>query len=345
LIEKTDNMQALRIMVDTDSGFGSLAMKYLEEIKDEFPKKTIVLYSVTGPSVNSEIYDDERKDLVTALKGYNLPFSVVGFNDLVNAYIPIDLNYSGQLSRNPDFITDFNADSLFHTSSVPALAINDLWSPLAEKKPYQNVDNILNPLVIFHRANILMNNIKMPFIRQNNFDGRIVNLFEDNKVDTCYKAKEFIHLSSPFWGPLHKAKPFNIQIDWSGAVHSKKSKNVVHQEARDFCAEKIGCHSINISEPRTLLPIPFPRYLSPKFDHAGDITPANTNEFVNNLSTLSTLYSTEDTGMIIEKVFLKSLKNMPYKHKIQFLKEDYMEEDDFMEVREKMQYIADAYMD
>lgn len=338
-------MQALRILVDTDSGFGSFAMRYLEEIRDEFPKKTIVLYSVTGPSVNSEIYEDERKSLVTALKGYNLPFSVVGFNELVNAYIPIDLNYSGQINRYPDYITNFDAESLFHTSSIPSLAINDLWAPLSEKKPYQNVDNIISPLVIFQRANILMNNIKMPFIRQNNFDGRVAKLFEENKVDTSYKSKEFIHLSSPFWGPLHKAKPFNIQIDWSGAIHSKKSKNFVLEEAKDFCGERIGCHNINVVEDRTLLPIPFPRFISPKFDHAGELTPADTNEFVNNLSTLSTLYSTEDTGMIIDKVFLKSIKNIPYKHKIQFMKEDYMEEDDFIETRERIQYIADAYMD
>jgi len=45
-------MQCLRVLVDTDSGFGSFAAKYIEEIKDEIPKKQIMLYSLTGPNVN-----------------------------------------------------------------------------------------------------------------------------------------------------------------------------------------------------------------------------------------------------------------------------------------------------
>ena len=134
-------------------------------------------------------------------------------------------------------------------------------------------------------------------------------------------------------------------MNWSGSVHAKMSYSKVLEQARDFWNEKFGWYNLNLIEERTLLPIPFPRYLSSKFNHNGELTPSKTNDFLNNISTFSSLYSTEDIGMIIEKVLLKSVKNIPVKHKQQFMKEEYMEEDDFLEVRETMQYIADAYMD
>jgi len=119
MIEKTDNMQGLRVLADVDCGFGSFGAKYLQEIKDEFSKKPIMLYCITGPDVNSEPYSDERSSVIKELKGYNLPLAVVGFNELVHSIVPIDLNYYGQIKRFPDHITGFKHDSLFHSSSIP----------------------------------------------------------------------------------------------------------------------------------------------------------------------------------------------------------------------------------
>ena len=119
MIEKTDNMQGLRVLADVDCGFGSFATKYIQEIRDEFPKKPIMLYSITGPDVNSEPYGDERSNMIKELRGYNLPLAVVNLNELVHSIVPIDLNYYGQINRFPDYITGFKQDSLFHTSSIP----------------------------------------------------------------------------------------------------------------------------------------------------------------------------------------------------------------------------------
>ena len=48
MLERSDNIQGLRLFVDTDTGFGSFAAKYIQEIKDEIPKKKIMLYSIMG---------------------------------------------------------------------------------------------------------------------------------------------------------------------------------------------------------------------------------------------------------------------------------------------------------
>lgn len=182
MLEKTDNMQALRLMVDIDSGFGSFASKYLEDIRDEIPKKSIVLYSLTGPDVNSSMFTDERKSITTELKSYNLPFSVATYNELVDANIPIDMNFGSQIKRYPDHLTDFDESSLFNLSSIPALALNDFWAPLRQRGSIHAVEKIIRPLVVFDKANIILNNIKMPFIKEPEFGGGINKLFEQNEL-------------------------------------------------------------------------------------------------------------------------------------------------------------------
>ena len=58
MLERSDNTQGVRILVDTDTGFGSFAAKYIQEIKDEIPKRKIMLYSVMGQpqSLGKEIF-------------------------------------------------------------------------------------------------------------------------------------------------------------------------------------------------------------------------------------------------------------------------------------------------
>mmetsp|Transcript_11200 Transcript_11200/g.11159 ORF Transcript_11200/g.11159 Transcript_11200/m.11159 type:complete len:131 (-) Transcript_11200:497-889(-) len=129
------------------------------------------------------MFTDERQSITKELRSYNLPFAVASFNELVNANIPIDLNYQGQIKRFGEYITDFKGDSLFNTSSIPALALNDFWAPLRSRKPAHTVDTILNPLVMFDKANIILNNIKVPFIKEPEFSGGINKMFEENQLE------------------------------------------------------------------------------------------------------------------------------------------------------------------
>lgn len=343
MLEKTDNMQGLRVLADVDCGFGSFATKYIREIKDEFPKKPIMLYSITGPDVNSEPYGDERSSVIKELRGYNIPLAVVNLNELVDSIVPIDLNYYGQINRFPDYITGFQKDSLFHTSSIPCLAINDFFGPLTQKKMYQDMEKVLHPLTIFRRANIHLNSIKIPFISEVGFTGGADKLFEQNKIAEFYKSKEFIHLSSPFWGPLHEKLPFHSQLNWTGAVHPSLTSTKLKEQASDFCFEHLPSHNLDLMQEKHLLPIPYPRYFSRKLKYTGEVGPKETGDFVSNLSTFSTLYTTADVRKIVDNVILKYVTQIPYRHKVQFLKEDFIEEDEFIDMRETAHAISDAY--
>jgi hypothetical protein len=70
-----------------------------------------MLYSINGPDVNTESYQDERESIIKELRGYNLMFGVAEFNELVDSIVPINLNYEMQIQRYSEYITDFDGRS------------------------------------------------------------------------------------------------------------------------------------------------------------------------------------------------------------------------------------------
>jgi len=110
-----------------------------------------MLYSVTGPDVNTDEFTDERASVIKDLRGYNMALTLSSFNELVDSFVPINLNLGSQMARLQDTISGYDSESLFHSSSVPSLAINDFFMPLTQKKPMQDMENALYPLNLFRR--------------------------------------------------------------------------------------------------------------------------------------------------------------------------------------------------
>lgn len=221
---------------------------------------------------------------------------------------------------------------------------------------------------MMYRANVHMWSIKLPLIKEVGFEGGINKVFDMNNLAYFYKNNDFLNLSTPYKFTTPKSKaPFYCHANYSGSVHPTLSHTKVKQQIDEYCEEIINYGpnrgneklkatedelrdhayrmTINAQQERTLLPIPFPRYLSEKFNHQGELAPQETHDFVNNVSSMSMLYSTDEVGSLVENVLLKQIKNMPYRHKVQFLKEEYIEEDDLVDIRENLQSIADAYID
>jgi hypothetical protein len=59
LIEKCDQVQGIRLLVDSNTGWGSFAKEYIEEARDELPKSPLVLYSVTGKEKEIDFFDQD----------------------------------------------------------------------------------------------------------------------------------------------------------------------------------------------------------------------------------------------------------------------------------------------
>ena len=217
LLEKTDNMQCLRLCVDTDTGFGSFAQRYLEEIKDEMPKKPIVLYSVTGFTGNVEMYEDERKSIVEELRGYNSMFSILNYTDLVTSYIPIDIDFSSQAKSFEALMPGFDTESLYHLSSIPALAINDLFMPVTKHKASKDMGMLLYPMTIYKNAKIHMNKIKTPFL--------VNNWLADEKFPEIVLSHQYHDFKS-------KTVPLHTQVSMNGLIHDKQSKTKLAERAQ-----------------------------------------------------------------------------------------------------------------
>ena len=89
------------------------------------------------------MYKDERESIVNELRAYNLPFSISYFNELADAIVPINLNYKGQISRYPDYLTDYDDEYMFHKSSIPSLAINDFFGAITQKKSTYDLESVI----------------------------------------------------------------------------------------------------------------------------------------------------------------------------------------------------------
>ena len=202
----------------------------------------------------------------------------------------------------------------------------------------------MHPLTLYKRANIHLNGIKLPFATELDTELPLNKIFDQNNIKEFFKAKEFLHLSSPFWSPIYSKMPIHSQLNWTGAVHKNYSYTLLLDKSREYWLESLTSHNLNVLQDKTLLPIPFPRYFTNKMAFNGDISLKETNDFVNNVGTFSSIYLTPEVGGIIENVLLKAIKYIPYKHKVQFLKEDYIEEDQFIELRETLQAVSDDYL-
>lgn len=113
-------------MVDMNTGFGSYAERYLTEIRDELPKKQVLLYSVTGMEPPIDISDEERRKNTEKLMLYNQSLAIAKFNELVDIEIPINLDFSSQEDTLFDkYYGRFERDSLYHASAIPALAMSN----------------------------------------------------------------------------------------------------------------------------------------------------------------------------------------------------------------------------
>ena len=182
------------------------------------------MYSITGFSANIEMFEDERKSITDELRQYNSMLTITSFNEVVNSFIPIDLNLKRQSKAFSPFMPEFDFDSLYHLSSIPALSINDFFTPVVKRGASKDMSLMIRPLTLYPRANIHINNAKIPFL---------VNQFltEEKYPEIC--------LSQKFHDLKCEVKPIHTQVSINGFVHEKLSMTKLSEKANDFCQKNM----------------------------------------------------------------------------------------------------------
>lgn len=106
LLEETDNLQGIQTIVDIDSGFGGLANDYLNYLREECPRTSIIVLGALQPhsrkgiirssGTNNEenIFNYSEKDR-ESIRNINLGLAYASFgsnhNDIDSVFIPLSL--------------------------------------------------------------------------------------------------------------------------------------------------------------------------------------------------------------------------------------------------------------
>lgn len=116
ILEKTDLLQGMNLLTETDSAWSGFTAEYLIDLRDEyFNSGSRSKYSIWS-------YALMDRELPKRHHLYSRIASMVEMSENSTLYFPIRPNYD-----SPLFSSQFDIKSNWHTSAIPALFINSLW--------------------------------------------------------------------------------------------------------------------------------------------------------------------------------------------------------------------------
>ena len=273
--------------------------------------------------------------------GYNSQLFTYGFNELVDLIVPINLNYMNKIHEGN--FNKFDKESLFHASSIPALAIHDFFSNMTFRDQTQDLKSVLHPFRQHTIANVALQSIKAPFgFNVKESPKYISEMFENDKI----YHEDYMQLSSNFWNNKMDQRPLHTNITWNGSQIPNFSGSKILNETRNFLGESMNYQGFQLSirELRTVLPIPFPRTFTRDIYNEVGNTVKNPldSRFMESLSSVSSVYMTGDLTPVV-RLQADLFKRMPLKVKMHLKKDAVIEQDDFAEIQEKLENIYEAY--
>ncbi|ORX67501.1 tubulin nucleotide-binding domain-like protein [Linderina pennispora] len=111
--EDCDCLQGFQVMADMYGGFAGYGCGYLARIRDEYPKKSVLLYSIG----NTTVEDMDRG------RGMDAAVSLAANLENVSMYVPVSVP-SGLAKLFPG--VQIQGDSFYHSSALMAMGL-DVW--------------------------------------------------------------------------------------------------------------------------------------------------------------------------------------------------------------------------
>lgn len=168
------------------------------------------------------------------------------------------------------------------------------------------------------------------------------HVFKQNHLSKIYTDENILHLSTPFWRKGLKQTPYYTDMSWNGSSIKNFTANQIMTNFKEFILETLNYNQVNfkINACWTVLPIPYPWHFSPMFNKDGNIS--YESQFVEWISTLTSTYQTADLGPSF-RVHAELIKRMPIAQKMTLKNQGVYEDDEFVEIAEKLMNVYDAY--
>ncbi|CAG8594649.1 7994_t:CDS:10, partial [Paraglomus brasilianum] len=141
--EECDGIQGFHVMTDIINGFGGFTSGFIETLRDEYPKKAILIYGNTN-SLDLATANQERKYNKQML---NAIFSTVYLSQMSSLYVPLSTPRPST-STNQSWMKYLKPNLLlpYHTSALLSSAIETTCLPFRTRSNPTTMLNLLDQL-------------------------------------------------------------------------------------------------------------------------------------------------------------------------------------------------------
>ncbi|KAJ3301529.1 hypothetical protein HDV03_000705 [Kappamyces sp. JEL0829] len=303
-MEECDSAQGFQILVDADSGFSGLGSSVVEELRQNYDKKTILVFSLANASrATSRLARVNRALLMKSMQENNVLYVPL------HTPCPDDLNPAGWSSLlSPRF------DTLYQSSGYLCSAIESITLPTRLKATAQKRDLAeLQDLMDYQGSSTAALALGLPPL-------------------PAKKQGEF-SLPQTSQGAWSWSRDLSMELDSANIKHSVNSYSVfrgiekvlstqllgpneVHEDTRRIVSAVFGHLSSLSPTAKSLIyytPFPvtasFPQYFGPRFTREGLVATTDQHQQVDQAALVATLHN----GPQLKPLFHAMIKNITFR--------------------------------
>ncbi|KAJ3216628.1 mtDNA inheritance, partitioning of the mitochondrial organelle [Clydaea vesicula] len=156
-LEGSDNLQGFNVMSDVNNGFSGFTANFLENLRDEIPKTSIIVFGI------NPLADVQRKMSQVMIENANCALAMKYFSESANAYIPL---YAPKAGSFPHIKSKLIKP--YHWTSIISSAIETITLPTRLPSSQLDLYSMCNLINSSGTTPISSLSASMPFPLQRN---------------------------------------------------------------------------------------------------------------------------------------------------------------------------------
>ncbi|CAM0140076.1 mtDNA inheritance, partitioning of the mitochondrial organelle [Umbelopsis sp. WA50703] len=255
-VEECDQLQGFQIMTSIDDGFGGFTRGFLENVRDEYPKTSILTFGISNSNSPASMRNSQKISLNTSM-------AAAGISEYSSLYVPIHLPNASDINQSWARHLTINPSLPYHTSAILATAIETASVAWRMKKRSTRLTDMISTINWRGDSNIASLSICFPLDVGN---GKQYKTVEQIMPKENGEFKLLKNLT------IGKAKIENTVFGDSTIIRGISEKG--GRLNREACVDSIFDYLRTTNVPSNLritantgvpLPVSFPKILSPEY--------------------------------------------------------------------------------
>ncbi|XP_047117531.1 protein misato [Schistocerca piceifrons] len=342
-VEECDSMQGFQIIADSTDGFSGLCSGLLEHLADEYRGKS----SLTFPTIRSTY--PGSTPLQDSIRTVNILLGFTSWAEHSSLLVPLSTASSGWRTVGPPRhfpLLQYNADLLYHSSSLIATALETLTLPWRLRTPPSSLGDMCSGLSCVGRT-FAAASLSLPFSLKEdaflldtleNWDGPLW----ESLTPSCPLQEDRIWIQSLTLRGVPATKLKRSNGDPRSPAYSCSS---VQEMLSLFlsCCSYATASQVTTSEKPLAVTSPFPQFFSKMVTPNGSLStkerPPET--CVHSVPALAGLHSTKGVGTMLESLHTEASRlHMTRMHQF---RSSGLEDDEYNECLSALLELRDCY--